>query len=141
MQLQQKIMLTFSLCLTVVMIALSIIRVCGLMNDGLIDAIWEMYWRFLQAEVGVLLAAAVAFRSFFLTRKETIAPAHSVKRGFIQSLARARKHRHPNSFPDSWDQIPGAELDSLPLNTASHPDNARETPRLSEHASKAESVT
>lgn len=57
-----------SLCLTIVMIIVTIIRVSGIKRDSRIDYMWESYWLIMSAEVGIILAAATAFRAFFVAR-------------------------------------------------------------------------
>ncbi|KAF2204503.1 hypothetical protein GQ43DRAFT_493224, partial [Delitschia confertaspora ATCC 74209] len=47
----QKLALICSLCLTIFMIIITIIRVSGLVNDGAIDNTWEVYWLVLGGEV------------------------------------------------------------------------------------------
>ena len=64
----QKLALTVSLCLTVVMVALTITRVSGLKFKGNFDTIWETYWLILSAEVGIVLTSVAAFRAFFVSR-------------------------------------------------------------------------
>ncbi|KAM5459741.1 hypothetical protein McanMca71_003247 [Microsporum canis] len=66
----QKIALTLSLCLTILMSIVTIIRGAGVYYKGLVDTNWETYWVIICAEIGVCLAAATAFRSFFIARKE-----------------------------------------------------------------------
>ncbi|KIA75365.1 hypothetical protein HK57_00148 [Aspergillus ustus] len=68
----QKVVLAISLCLTVVIIALGIVQLAGLIYNGAVDSIWSAYWQFVITEVGVILAAAVAFRSFFVTRSKPL---------------------------------------------------------------------
>ena len=64
----QKLALTVSLCLTVVMVVLTITRVSGLRFKGNLDAVWETYWLILSAEVGIVLTSVSAFRAFFVSR-------------------------------------------------------------------------
>ena len=64
----QKLALTVSLCLTVLMIVLTITRVSGLKFKGNFDPIWETYWLILSAEVGIVLTSVAAFRAFFVFR-------------------------------------------------------------------------
>lgn len=59
-----------SLCLTVVMIAVTIIRVSGVLLDDKVDAVWESYWLILHAEVGIIMTAVTAFRTFFVARSK-----------------------------------------------------------------------
>ena len=64
----QKAALTISLCLTVIMVILTITRVCGIKIGGRIDSTWETYWLILSAEFGIILTSVGAFRAFFVSR-------------------------------------------------------------------------
>lgn len=65
----QKLALSTSLCLTIILIALSITRASGLVWKGKMDYVWEFYWIIMSANVGVILASASAFRAFFVAQK------------------------------------------------------------------------
>ncbi len=68
----QKIALTFSLCLTAVMIAMSAIRVdCLRGPHGPIDLPWSQYWMTVAALVGPVLGAFTAFRALFVAHAST----------------------------------------------------------------------
>ncbi|PWY71379.1 hypothetical protein BO83DRAFT_427980 [Aspergillus eucalypticola CBS 122712] len=109
----QRIILTLSLCLTVVMIILSIVRVSGLVYRDIVDTVWETYWQFLSAEVGVFLAAAVSFRSFFVAQNRTLSPPpFSVKR-FLQESFSSPKRRHPDNMSSTWIYGNGSEMEVL----------------------------
>ena len=62
----QKLALTISFCLTVLMVVLTITRISGLKFKGNIDTIWETYWLILSAEVGIVLTSVATFRAFFV---------------------------------------------------------------------------
>lgn len=61
----QKVALAFSLCLTILMIILTVIRVTGLSD---LDVIWVLFWFSMAAEVGLIISAAAAFRALFLAQ-------------------------------------------------------------------------
>ena len=66
---RQKLGLTITLCLTLAMIAVTIIRVSGLKTpDGQTDALWVCYWNIISAEIGIIMTAATAFRTLFVSR-------------------------------------------------------------------------
>lgn len=67
---RQKLVLACSLCLTIVLVALSITRVAGIEYKNFVDSVWETYWQSMSAELGVFLAAASAFRGFFVSHKQ-----------------------------------------------------------------------
>lgn len=66
----QKAALAMSLCLTVVMIVVTIIRVSGVLLGDIVDDVWESYWLILSAEVGIIMTAVTAFRTFFVARSK-----------------------------------------------------------------------
>ncbi|KAJ5885521.1 hypothetical protein N7495_010031 [Penicillium taxi] len=67
--LTQKLAFMSSLCLTIFLVALSITRCAGLIYRGTVDDVWEVFWITMSANLGVFLAAASAFRSFFASQK------------------------------------------------------------------------
>lgn len=76
----QKAALAMSLCLTVAMITVTLIRVSGILLGGKVDAIWESYWFIIQAEVGIIMTAGTAFRTFFVARSKNARGKSSEKR-------------------------------------------------------------
>ncbi|KAL3448776.1 hypothetical protein BJX65DRAFT_306781 [Aspergillus insuetus] len=85
----QKILLSLTLCLTTVFLALNIARLAGLWRNGAVDTVWNIYWQIIVTEVGVFLAAAASFRSFFVARNknERPTPAVSVRGALKYHLA------------------------------------------------------
>ncbi|KAH7418055.1 hypothetical protein BKA64DRAFT_716848 [Cadophora sp. MPI-SDFR-AT-0126] len=67
-RLSQKIAISSSLCLTIVIIAVTIIRASGIRHGNSIDSVWETYWQVISAEVGLIMTSATAFRTFFVAR-------------------------------------------------------------------------
>ncbi|KAL4966743.1 uncharacterized protein BDV14DRAFT_198552 [Aspergillus stella-maris] len=127
-RLSQKIILTCSLCLTIVMIALSIARVCGLVDGDAIDSIWQTYRQFLSSEIGVFLASAVAFRSFFTARTQASNPIrYSIKRALKQSLSGSNSRRRDN-LRNSWYLMPESKLDPLSQSNTTGPETQSGAP-------------
>ncbi|KAE8414444.1 hypothetical protein BDV36DRAFT_265156 [Aspergillus pseudocaelatus] len=100
----QKLVLMSSLCLTIVLVALSITRVAGLVHHGAVDTIWETYWQSLSAELGVFLAAASTFRSFFIAQRQNKAniPSVTFNRWLRSSTPRGSARKQPDSLFASW---------------------------------------
>ena len=48
--------------------ACTIVRISGLLRNGMLDFQWETYWLSIQANVGIIMAAITAFRTFFISR-------------------------------------------------------------------------
>ncbi|KAL2784049.1 hypothetical protein BJX66DRAFT_344404 [Aspergillus keveii] len=100
----QKILLSLTLCLTTVFLALNIARLAGLWRDGAVDTVWNIYWQIVVTEVGVFLAAAASFRSFFVVRNRNERPAPAVSvRGALKNHLTGR----------SWYRSSGDESLSL----------------------------
>ncbi|KAJ5946524.1 hypothetical protein N7454_003363 [Penicillium verhagenii] len=100
----QKLALGSSLCLTFVLVALSITRVAGLKYHKQVDLIWETYWQSMSAELGVFLAAASAFRAFFVSQKQNKAyvPAYAQKLRISSNKASVGSEKKPVEFSDAW---------------------------------------
>lgn len=89
-----------SLGLTVFLVAITIIRVSGMLAKGtynetslsqqtkFLDFIWVSYWSLLSAEVAVFMAAALSFRSFFVARHNNKNRRDQARRFFAESFAR-----------------------------------------------------
>lgn len=67
-KLLQKVALSFSLCLTVVVIIFTVTRAIGLEWKDKLDVAWEIYFQILAAEVGLILVSMTAFRTLFVSR-------------------------------------------------------------------------
>lgn len=64
----QKIALVLTLCLTVVMIGITIARIVGLTWEGKLDSVWETYFIVVAAEIGLTLVAVTAFRALYVSK-------------------------------------------------------------------------
>ncbi|KAL4945663.1 hypothetical protein BDV06DRAFT_219057 [Aspergillus oleicola] len=109
---KQKIILLCSLCLSMIMASLSIIRVSGLVYQGMVDTIWEVYWQF--------LAAVVSFRSFFVARKNSrvTTPPYSLRRFVKESVAGTNRHHSLQSLRSSLYKGSRVDLEDIPATTA-----------------------
>ncbi|EMD68471.1 hypothetical protein GGP41_003316 [Bipolaris sorokiniana] len=98
----QKVALASSLCLTVIMMATTVARLAGLINNDMVDTIWELYWTVVSAQVGVFLAAATAFRSFFVSRKNSkaLTPKEQAQRFFSASFAAKFNRKRKDTLLD-----------------------------------------
>ena len=70
-----------TLCLTILLIAITLIRASGLKSHGFMDSVWEIYWQFISTEVGLILTSLTAFRTLFVAHTVP-KPAGSAKRSF-----------------------------------------------------------
>jgi len=67
--LRQKIGLSLSLCLSLVMIIVSIVRISGVyLADGNVDIVWLAFWMQQECSIAVIMVSVSAFRSFFVAK-------------------------------------------------------------------------
>lgn len=67
----QKLALAFSLCLTVIMAIITVMRIVGLRWRGKMDSVWETYFIVIAAETGMVLVAVSAFRAFYICKSRS----------------------------------------------------------------------
>ncbi|KAL8688511.1 MAG: hypothetical protein Q9218_005600 [Villophora microphyllina] len=112
----QKIVLTFSLCLTAIVVLITITRIAGQKTNSQIDQVWAAFFLTLAAEVGVILASVSTFRAFFVAHRKgnkhggkespgEQSPSHKqlFKRILTSSPWRSIKVRGP-STPEKYDR-------------------------------------
>jgi hypothetical protein len=114
----QKIALLLSLGLTAIMIIIAIVRVSGLIREGVVDTIWIAYWLILGGEVGIIIAAAIAFRSFFVTLGHSkVSTTPHGGRFFSSTFAKKFRKRGVSELDSGNEQglpsIPGAQLTGM----------------------------
>lgn len=100
------------------MIIITVIRVSGVVHKGIFDIIWQMYWLALGGEVGIFMAAAVAFRTFFVAKSHSRDATPPEHRRFFKSASRRRFRDRDCIGLDSEDgsvlpRIPGAQLTGM----------------------------
>ncbi|KAI4184917.1 MAG: hypothetical protein LQ346_006018 [Caloplaca aetnensis] len=84
----QKVPLVLSLCLTAVIILVTITRIAGIKRAGAIDSVWESYFLIVGAEVGIILASVSTYRTLFVSHR---------KATFDKVGKRARDQQSPSS--------------------------------------------
>lgn len=62
-------MLASCLCLTIVVIVCAIIRIAGLRYNNTVDAVWETYWQYVAASIGLSMTSVSAFRTLFISHQ------------------------------------------------------------------------
>ncbi|KAL9618969.1 MAG: hypothetical protein Q9160_006363 [Pyrenula sp. 1 TL-2023] len=68
----QKVALASSLCLTMLVIMCTIIRAAGIRSGKAVDFVWEVYWQYIAASLGLSMMAATAFRSLFVSHRNSL---------------------------------------------------------------------
>ncbi len=63
---RKKLALGSSLCLTVFVIAATVVRLAGMSNGSAIDSVWSVFWQFVAACVALVVNSATALRVLFV---------------------------------------------------------------------------
>ena len=122
----QKLALALSLCLTILTILCTVIRIAGIHtghNIKSIDSVWETYWQFIAANVALIMTAATAFRTFFISSSgnrevpssESNEPWYAKGRRFVRSLLDPSSWRSKRSTKNTSDESSGNRSFELPL--------------------------
>ncbi|KAF2635431.1 hypothetical protein P280DRAFT_473831 [Massarina eburnea CBS 473.64] len=93
-RLSQKIALAFTLCLTIVTILTTVVRLIGLRHKSQMDYIWTIFFMVVGAEVGLIMVAITAFRALYVSKvkvrgQQTIATFnwyHKSKSAFLKII-------------------------------------------------------
>ncbi|KAL8637846.1 MAG: hypothetical protein Q9228_004931 [Teloschistes exilis] len=131
---RQKVPLVFSLCLTGIVILVSITRVAGIKRGG--DKAWQTYFLIVSAEIGVILASISTYRAFYVSRRRTDDNRAGKSRGhqkyrflpnrrtiklFFASSPRPSTPREGSSAEDKWqDESERHPVGSLPQIPSAH---------------------
>ncbi|KAL8769106.1 MAG: hypothetical protein Q9194_005537 [Teloschistes cf. exilis] len=131
---RQKVPLVFSLCLTGIVILVSITRVAGIKRGG--DKAWQTYFLIVSAEIGVMLASISTYRAFYVSRRRTDDNRAGKSRGhqkyrflpnrrtiklFFASSPRPSTPREGSSAEDKWqDESERHPVGSLPQIPSAH---------------------
>lgn len=131
---RQKVPLVLSLCLTGIVILISITRVAGI-NRGA-DKAWQTYFLIVSAEIGVILASISTYRAFYVSRRRTDDDRAGRSRGhqkyrflpnrrtiklFFASSPRPSTPREGSSREDKWqDDFERHPMGSLPQIPSAH---------------------
>jgi hypothetical protein len=67
---KQKVALAFTLCLTIVMVIITIARIARLKWKDKLDSVWETYFIVIAAEIGLALVAITAFRALYVSKEK-----------------------------------------------------------------------
>ncbi|KAJ5730246.1 uncharacterized protein N7483_004754 [Penicillium malachiteum] len=100
MELKQKLVVGGSLCLTSILVALSVARAVGLRFRDEDYDVWEMYWLTQSANFSVLLAAASAFRSFFVAHRQSKA-SQPESQDYVNKRSVGSDRKNTSFFSDS----------------------------------------
>ena len=117
---RQKIGLAFSLCLSCVMIIVTVVRISGMRHggSGSIDIVWLAFWQQQECSIAVIMMSVSAFRSLFvpspanphIQRQQRDSPSEKKRRIL-------RRHPDPSIYDthktNGLPQIPNATLTGM----------------------------
>lgn len=81
----QKAGLSLTLCLSLVMVLVAIIRSAGVKHAGTVDIVWLTFWKQQECSIAVIMVSVIAFRSFFVAATKTPPKLPIVSRRFIRA--------------------------------------------------------
>lgn len=122
----QKIGVYIFLCLSIVMIAIAIIRIFGYRSNSshspiLVDISWISFWLYLEACTAIIMGSMTAFRAFFTQRisqpfpaniaqKETPFKGHSLINGRLLGMVKTDGETgaistHTGMCSGGWEEV------------------------------------
>lgn len=109
-----------SLCLSVMTIGVSIVRVSGLKVPGLqsVDVVWQVYWQYVEVCIGIMIVSATAFRTFFVQRAARNSARRSTPRSNFALRFRQKMQRDSSESNDEFGHglpghIPGGTMTGI----------------------------
>ena len=129
-RLGQKVALGCSLCLTLLTIVCTMIKILGVPITGYdpsIDEVWISYWQLIAANIALTMTTATAFRSLYLSRRNDGSPGQprSTSSFFGRGYRRLRNVLNPRSRPSK---------DSFHSDESSWHGQPEELPRIEQRA-------
>ena len=117
----QKIGVCIFLCLSIVMIAIAIIRITGSDSPILVDNTWISFWLYLEACTAIIMGSMTAFRSLFTQRvtqpfpaniaqKQTPSGGYSLSRGRLLGMVKPDNRTgaisaHTDMCGSGWEEV------------------------------------
>jgi len=118
--LRTKLFLGMSLCLSVMTIAVTLVRVVGLKVPGkqVVDVVWQVYFSYVEVCIGIMAVSATAFRTFFVQHAARSSAKRSTpKRNLAQRFRpklRSSSEETDDGFGDDLQcEIPGGAITGL----------------------------
>lgn len=119
--LRQKLILGATLCLSIVMIIIAIIRMSKFrIASTKIDIIWDVFWEQVEACMAVIMVSISAFRSFFVAHETRLRenqirnrPWYMSKQNTSRSAYRRRKLQSESEEMDQLPEIPRATMTGM----------------------------
>ncbi|KAL9047918.1 MAG: hypothetical protein Q9162_007912 [Coniocarpon cinnabarinum] len=131
---RQKVGLGMTLCLSLVMAVVALIRIAGIrLPEGEVDIVWVSFWEQLECNVAVWMVSMTAFRSFFVTTGQEDGRHHllsfeSIRRRLSHIFHRRSSQRQQQREYGSYGQAPasnGSESSGQPMIQSNEPNIPR----------------
>lgn len=109
--LRQKLGLGITLCLSIMMIIIAIIRISAVRigHTGL-DMVWGLFWNQMEACTALIMVSFSAFRSFFVARESRVRDDQNRQRFWYMDkkdrLRSAWRRRQMQSGSEEMDELP-----------------------------------
>lgn len=92
--LRQKLALTLSLCLSLVMIIVAIVRIAGFRTiAGEVDIVWLAFWQQQESSIAVMVVSISAFRALFVARSMDKPPRRHLRQSVNDWRRRIERRR------------------------------------------------
>ena len=106
LSLRRKLALGGTLCLSIFMIVIVIIKVStGTIADGQVDSPWVLFWLHVEAAVAVIVISITAFRVLFVHSENAQSQKQLDRdRTYQKAITRTSPSTHTmaSSFPKNW---------------------------------------
>ena len=117
---RQKLVLGATLCLSIVMTMIAIIRISVIRGPKSLDIVWGDFWNQTEACTALIIVSFSAFRSFFVARESREREAQNRQRFWymnkkdrLRSAWRRRQFRSGSEKMDELPDIPRATLTGM----------------------------
>lgn len=110
---RQKLRLGLSLCLSIFMIMMAIVKMSGLRSTrGTFDMAWVMFWHYAEGCTAVLMVSLIAFRSLFVSQSLS-SPRPNILSSWASKLRLRRVRRDQDLQWTNLPSIPPATLTGM----------------------------
>lgn len=100
-KIREKVNVGIVLCLSIVIIAISMVRAISFAVHGTIDQVWDEFWIQLEASISIIVVCMTAFRTLFVTSISSTRNNNSPRTGRNGKQYRTPwSQRSSNSLPD-----------------------------------------
>lgn len=115
--LRQNLALGLSLCLSLVMIIVAIVRIAGYRTiNGEVDIVWLAFWQQQESSIAVMVVSISAFRALFVARSRNSPPKRPLRQS-VNAWRRRIERRRLGPTTQENDFEPSGLLPQVPRPT------------------------